>query len=58
MNKKKVFHASDFRCCICGDTAVAFWPCIDIDIPQHPYCRRCLDKEKFKVFMTVRGDEI
>ncbi len=38
--------ASECKCCICGKQAVAFWPVIDPDIPSHPYCRKCLDKEK------------
>ena len=38
--------ASECKCCVCGKQAVAFWPIIDPDIPSHPYCRECLDKEK------------
>ena len=45
--------ASDCKCCICGKQAVAFWPVIDPDIPSHPYCRKCLDKEKMKMIMKV-----
>ena len=50
-------NASDCKCCICGKPAVAFWPCIDPDIPQHPYCRGCLDKEKLKAIIAICGDE-
>ena len=49
--------ASDCKCCICGKPAVAFWPCIDPDIPQHPYCRECLDKEKLKAITAICGAE-
>lgn len=49
--------ASECRCCKCGSQAVAFWPCIDPDIPQHPYCRKCLDKEKMKAMVAICGKE-
>lgn len=41
--------ASDCKCVECGQQAVVFWPCIDPDIPSHPYCRKCLDRIKFKM---------
>ena len=34
--------ASDCKCCKCGQTAVAFYPVVDPDIPSHPYCADCL----------------
>lgn len=49
--------ASECKCCKCGGQAVAFWPCIDPDIPQHPYCRKCLDKEKAKAMIAIFGKE-
>lgn len=49
--------ASDCKCCICGKQAVAFWPVIDPDIPSHPYCRKCLDKEKMKTLISIYGEE-
>jgi len=52
-----MIEASDCKCCICGKPAVAFWPCIDPDIPQHPYCRKCLDNEKLKAIIAVCGEE-
>ena len=51
----KQVKASDCKCCECGAPAVAFWPCIDPDIPSHPYCRKCLDKEKAKLIMEICG---
>lgn len=45
--------ASECKCCVCGNQAVAFWPCIDPDIPSHPYCRKCLDKAKRELLMAI-----
>lgn len=43
----KTVKASDCKCCVCRKKkAVAFWPCMDPDIPSHPYCRKCLDKTR------------
>ena len=47
--------ASDCKCCECGEQAVAFWPCIDPDIPSHPYCRKCLDKAQTKLILEICG---
>ena len=49
--------ASDCKCCECGAQAVAFWPCIDPDIPSHPYCRKCLDKAKAKLMIEIFKDK-
>lgn len=49
--------ASECKCCKCDAQAVAFWPCIDTDIPQHPYCRKCLDREKLKAMIAIFGEE-
>lgn len=48
-----MMKASECKCCICGKQAVAFWPVIDPDIPEHPYCRECLDKEKIKAYFEI-----
>lgn len=53
---KKV-HAKDCKCILCGKTAVAFWPCIDPDIPSEPYCRECLDKVKRETLLKILGNE-
>jgi len=45
--------ASECKCCECGKPAVCFWPCIDPDIPSHPYCRECVDKAKIKVLVET-----
>ena len=47
--------ASDCKCCVCGRRAVAFWPVIDPDIPELPYCRECLDKAKREALMNILG---
>lgn len=31
-------EAKDDKCCMCGRQAVAYYPCVDPDIPSHPYC--------------------
>ena len=49
----KQVKASDCKCCECGAPAVAFWPCIDPDIPSHPYCRKCLDMAKAKLMAEI-----
>jgi len=38
----ETIQAKDCKCCVCGKPAVAFWPACDLDIPSHPYCRKCL----------------
>ena len=38
--------AEDCKCVKCKKQAVAFWPVCDPDIPEHPYCRKCLDGVK------------
>lgn len=35
-------EAKDCKCCKCGKQAVAFYPCVDPDIPSYPYCADCL----------------
>jgi hypothetical protein len=53
-NKKiKKIKAKDCKCCLCGKQAVCFWPMIDPDIQEHPYCRKCVDKEKMKVIRRL-----
>lgn len=49
----EIVKASDCKCCVCGEQAVAFWPLIDPDIPSEPYCRKCLDKTKAAVIREI-----
>lgn len=48
-------NATECKCCECGKQAVAFWPCIDPDIPSHPYCHKCLDKAKQELMIKLFG---
>lgn len=48
-------YASECKCIVCGKQAVAFWPIIDPDIPEQPYCRHCLDKVKAEVIREILG---
>lgn len=48
-------YAKDCKCIVCGKPAVAFWPCIDPDIPDHPYCRKCLDEQEIQVMINAFG---
>jgi len=50
-----VVNASDCKCIKCGKQAVAFWPIIDPDIPENPYCRKCLDKVKEQLMLEIYG---
>lgn len=45
--------AKDCKCIECAKEAVAFWPCIDPDIPSHPYCRECLDDAKNRLLVRM-----
>lgn len=47
--------ASDCKCVVCGKQAVAFWPIVDPDIPEHPYCRVCLNKAKAEMLVKMFG---
>ena len=51
--ESNVVRATDCKCCVCGKPAVAFWPCIDPDIPSNPYCRKCLDDAKWKLITRI-----
>lgn len=58
--KERKQYAKNYKCCQCKKKkAVAFWPMVDIDIPHHPYCRKCLDEIKqsllIKMFMANQG---
>ena len=45
--------ATDCKCIECGQQAVAFWPCIDPDIPSHPYCNKCLDDIRTRMIIEI-----
>lgn len=52
-NNGNLIKASDCKCCVCGEPAVAFWPTCDPDIPSYPYCRKCLDKVKQELMIQL-----
>lgn len=49
--------ASECKCCMCGKQAVAFYPCVDPDIPSHPYCPDCLYKAMVEMAEAVWKDD-
>ena len=49
--------ASECKCCECGKQAVAFYPCIDPDIPSYPYCADHLEKAMIEVAEAVWKDK-
>ena len=49
--------ASECKCCKCGKQAVAFYPCIDPDIPSYPYCADHLEQAMIEVAEAVWKDD-
>ena len=49
--------ASECKCSKCGKQAVAFYPCIDPDIPSYPYCADHLEKAMIEVAEAVWKDD-
>lgn len=57
LREDKKFHASDYYCVGCYYNkkqkklvpAKAFWPCMDIDIRDHPYCQGCIDRLNIEI---------
>ena len=50
-------EAKDCKCCVCGKQAVAFYPCIDPDIPSNPYCADHLEEAMIGVAKAVWEDD-
>lgn len=50
-------EAKDCKCCICGKQAVAFYPCVDPDIPSNPYCADHLEEAMVDVAKAVWKDD-
>jgi hypothetical protein len=59
MTKRKITYAKDCKCRKCGKPAVCFWLIVDPDIPEHPYCRKCVEEAKTRVLMNlyIKNDE-
>ena len=49
--------ANECRCCRCGKQAVAYYPCVDPDIPSYPYCAEHLEKAMIDMAKTVWKDD-
>ena len=50
-------EAKDCKCCVCSKQAVAFYPCIDPDIPSYPYCADCLENAMIEMAEAVWPDD-
>lgn len=50
-------HAKDCKCSRCDKQAVAFYPCIDPDIPSYPYCADHLYDAMVEVAKAVWKDD-
>lgn len=45
------------KCCVCGKQAVAYYPCVDPDIPSYPYCADHLYEAMVNLAKAVWGDD-
>ena len=50
-------EAKDDKCCVCGKHAVAYYPCIDPDIPSYPYCADHLEEAMIGMAKAVWKDD-
>ena len=50
-------EAKDDKCCVCGLQAVAYYPCVDPDIPSYPYCADHLEEAMIDMAKTVWKDD-
>ena len=50
-------EAKDDKCCVCGKQAVAYYPCVDHDIPSYPYCAEHLEKAMIDMAKAVWKDD-
>lgn len=48
--------ANECKCCVCGKQAVAYYPCVDPDIPSHPYCADHLEEAMIDMAKAVWKD--
>lgn len=53
---KKVFAKED-KCCVCGKQAVAYYPCVDPDIPSYPYCADHLEQAMIDMAKAIWKDD-
>lgn len=52
-----MMEAKDDKCCVCGKQAVAYYPCIDPDIPSYPYCADHLEEAMIDMAKAVWKDD-
>lgn len=45
--------AKDDKCCVCGQPAVAYYPCVDPDIQSYPYCAKHLEQAMIDMAKVV-----
>ena len=50
-------EAKDSKCCVCGKQAVAFYPCVDPDIPSYPYCADHLEEAMIDMAKAIWQDD-
>ena len=50
-------EAKNTKCCMCDKQAVAFYPCVDPDIPSYPYCADHLYEAMVNLAKTVWRDD-
>ena len=50
-------EAKDSKCCVCGKQAVAFYPCVDPDIPSYPYCADHLEEAMIDMAKAIWKDD-
>ena len=50
-------EAKDDKCCVCGKQTVAYYPCVDPDIPSYPYCADHLEKAMIDMAKVVWKDD-
>lgn len=56
------YHAGDYYCIRCYRDenlvrAEKFWPCMDIDIRDFPYCSPCISDLDMEVMMSLTEEE-
>ena len=49
--------AEDDKCCVCSKQAVAYYPCVDPDIPSYPYCADHLVEAMIDMAKVVWKDD-
>lgn len=60
MAKEKLRYAKNYKCRVekCKKKAVVFWPIVDPDIPEYPYCRKHVEEAKMRVIMEFAKHDI